>query len=484
MKVLSSADRRQGGIVSARWLRVICAVVLGFACVPRETWAARDVCDMLRDKGLLNDVEYNECKAAQEKKDVKSEEKTREVLGLRLPKWLDMITPFGDVRVRYEGFYGNDLNARSRMRFRARIGLNVVPSDEVSSTIRLATGNPDDPISTNQSFEKVFTRKPVQLDQAYITIKPGSTFGLTPGWGSITGGKFNVNSFRLSELVFDDDLVPEGATETLNLVELKEGFWRGLRLNAFQWVVDELSADEDPWMFGGQVVTDTAFGSVANLSVALADFHYEGLNAVAAKYLSPTKTNPKDPTMTVANPSFDSQLANSNRLVKDSLGNIVAFQERFNIINTTSELNFANPFKIGIPAGLFADLAVNTQANNDNVGFHVGAGIGKPGKDWYHNSLKNVRDWAASYTFARVEQDAVFAVFSYSDLDYVNAGATQKGSSNVIAHILRLDYMLLPNLQLTAKCHVINALDSSASTVALKGNPTLFRPQFDVAFKF
>jgi hypothetical protein len=44
-------------------------VVTALACVPGKVFAARDVCDMLRDKGLLNEIEYNECKAAQEKKE-------------------------------------------------------------------------------------------------------------------------------------------------------------------------------------------------------------------------------------------------------------------------------------------------------------------------------------------------------------------------------------------------------------------------------
>ena len=41
--------------------------------------------------------------------------------------------------------------------------------------------------------------------------------------------------------------------------------------------------------------------------------------------------------------------------------------------------------------------------------------------------------------------------FSLSDLDYVQNKATQKGATNAAAHILRLDYELLSNFQLTAK---------------------------------
>ena len=100
-----------------------------------------------------------------------------------------MLTPFGDLRVRTDGFYANELNARTRERLRARIGVNINPSDEAGATIRLASGDANDPVSTNQTFERTFTRKSINLDQAYLTIKPGKTFGLEPGWGSIMGGK-------------------------------------------------------------------------------------------------------------------------------------------------------------------------------------------------------------------------------------------------------------------------------------------------------
>ena len=59
-----------------------------------------------------------------------------------------------------------------------------------------------------------FTKKSVNFDQAYLTIRPGKSVGLEPGWFWMTLGKFGVNAYRVSELVWDDDLTPEGATET------------------------------------------------------------------------------------------------------------------------------------------------------------------------------------------------------------------------------------------------------------------------------
>jgi hypothetical protein len=225
-------------------------------------------------------------------------------------------------------------------------------------------------------------------------------------------------------------------------------------------------------MFGGQIVADTAIGtSGPRITVALADYHFEDLDKVARKFLEPSSS------------SFNSQLAKSNAFDKDADGKITDFASDFNIINGGGEVNF--PLVVaGYSAGLFGEVAYNTQAASHGTGFVVGAGFGKSGRDWYHNSLKNPGDWAISYLYQRVEQDAVLALFSYSDIDYVTSSATQKGSTNVQASIVRVDYVLFPNFQLTAKAHFINALDGSDASVNLNGNATLLRTQLDAVLKF
>jgi len=451
---------------------MVALVVLSGLAVCRATPArARDLGDILVEKGIITPEELRQARE-EEKQKAAADESRRDAILAKLPKWLEMVTPFGDVRVRTEGFYADDLNARTRFRLRARLGVNVNPSDEVGATIRIASGNPDDPISTNQSFERTFTRKSINLDQAYLTVKPGKTLGLEPGWGSITGGKMGVNAYRTSELVFDDDLTPEGATETLNLIETREDVLRSLKVNAFQWVVDEVASAGDPWMIGGQVVADVAVpGNGPKITLAFADYSYQDMDQVARKFLERSSSN------------FNGQLASSNAFTRDEEGAITGFASNFNIVNGGGEVNFANV--IGTyGAGLFGEVAYNTQADSDGVGFATGVGFGSSGKDWYHNSLKAPGDWAISYTYERVEKDAVLALFSYSDIDYVTSSGTQKGSSNVQASILRLDYVLFPNFQLTAKAHFINVLDKSKSNANLDGNATLFRTQLDAVLKF
>ena len=439
---------------------------------------AKDLGDILLQKGLITPEELGQAKE-EEKQKTAAEESRRDAIMAKLPKWLEHITPFGDLRTRYESFYQQDNIARNRFRLRGRIGLNANASDEIGATFRLATGDSNNPVTRNQTFEKAFTQKPVSLDQAYLTLKPGKTLNLEPGWITMTAGKFGANAYRVSELLWDDDLTPEGATETVNLVEQKEGFLRGLKLNAFQWVVDELAAHEDPWMAGGQVVVDTALGSMGTWTLAVANFHYENLDQVASKFIEPTSKN------------YNNQLANTNRFVKDSNGKLTGFLSGFNLFSAASELNSPDPIGLGVPGGLFSEFAYNTQADTMNVGIYTGVGLGYAGKDWYHNSLKNKGDWAASYTYAYVERDAVPAMFTYDDDYYYTRSQSPApiGGTNIGAHIVRLDYMPLANFQLTLKTHLINALDDhlNPSTTAFspyKGNPTLVRTQMDAMLKF
>jgi hypothetical protein len=161
--------------------------------------------------------------------------------GIDVPEWIRKFTLFGDVRVRHEGFYnqprenGDVVHARNRERLRARAGLKFTYSDELSATIRLATGDPDDPISTNETLTNSFDRKNINLDWAFITFAPGETFGLRPGVVSVTAGKHPLQFFRTGEMVFDEDLSPEGFTETIALLDKPHGNLDQLRIHMMQW---------------------------------------------------------------------------------------------------------------------------------------------------------------------------------------------------------------------------------------------------------
>ncbi len=198
------------------------------------------------------------------------------------------------------------------------------------------------------------------------------------------------------------------------------------------------------------------------------------MDKVARKFLEKTSS------------SFNNQLANSNALTHDADGKITGYRSNFNIVNGGGEVNFADVIG-GYGAGLFGDVAYNTQADSDGTGFIVGAGFGKSGHGLVPQRPEEAGATGASRTpTSGSEQDAVPSLFSYSDIDYVSSLRRRRMAAPTSqASILRFDYVLLPNFQLTAKSHFINALDRSAiGREASTATPRSSATQLDAVLKF
>jgi len=143
-----------------------------------------------------------------------------------LERSLNNFGPFsfaGDVRVRDESYSGgpvNDSQDRNRERYRARFYINAKLNDDINGGLGLSTGDLNDPISSNQTANQFFTRKPFALDRAFIDYTPHQWKALT-----LIGGKFAYPWYR-TQLTWDDDIFPEGVAEKL---EWKSDTWHTLR---------------------------------------------------------------------------------------------------------------------------------------------------------------------------------------------------------------------------------------------------------------
>ena len=270
--------------IEHRWFLVL---VAGALMLFTGRARATDLGDILVKKGLITPEELKEAQT-EEKQKATAEQSRLDSIAAKLPKWLDMLTPFGDLRNRMEGFYGDDYHAQTRYRVRARIGLNANVTDEISGTVRLATGDSNDPISSNQTYGNVFTRKPFNLDWAYLTIKPGKTFGIEPGWGQIVVGKFGLSGGTRVRADLGRRPVTGRGHRDVEPVEQREGFLRSVRINALQWEMNEVANNNDSWIAGGQVVADTAIGSTGDVVGVVRRLRFRGTNQIARTYLSPS----------------------------------------------------------------------------------------------------------------------------------------------------------------------------------------------------
>src|SRR5215813_11999171 len=386
--------------------------------------------------------------------------------------WLNRFTFFGDVRNRVEGFYQDRVPARTRERFRLRLGATMKITDELLAGMRLASGDPNDPISTNQTMGSGFTRKPIAIDWAYFTLMPKKSIGLGDlPWTPIviTAGKFQNPAFRpraamISELVWDDDLAPEGVSETFVPYQASEGLLRRVQLNLMQWVVQEnpQAKGDSAWMFGGQGVVALQVHPKALLTLAMADYGY-----MKADYMAQLRNSNNQLKLT------NTAVLNNGTVVPGgfpiSPGSTTATQIKnyfgdFNILNGAFQVDVDTGYA-NWPFTLIADFANNTETKTGKdfavwTGFSVGA-------------TRNPGDWAFSAAWVYMETDSVVSFFSFSDYGR-NGGTNQQGPT------MRLEYMLYPRLVLSVRDTITSYIDLP------KGQPNsmLNRLQFDATLSF
>src|SRR6266850_2303803 len=166
------------------------------------------------------DAQHAEFSAAEAKTAIaKDSEKTSANVQSMMKSFSERIKnvgPFsfsGDIRLRGEPFFGgpaDESQVRNRMRFRLRVNANAKLSDEFSGGFTLASGDINNPVSVMQTTNQMSTRKPFELDRAFLEYRPHYFKPLM-----LTGGKIS-QPWVSTELVWDKDLNPEGLAQTLN----------------------------------------------------------------------------------------------------------------------------------------------------------------------------------------------------------------------------------------------------------------------------
>ncbi len=98
--------------------------------------------------------------------------------------WYDKLTFGGDFRLRYEGFNWSghfDDGRRDRLRYRLRFGFQAQVLDSLALGFQLRNGNPQNPISDNQSFDDGFNKGRISIAEAYADWQPTKTFSVIVG---------------------------------------------------------------------------------------------------------------------------------------------------------------------------------------------------------------------------------------------------------------------------------------------------------------
>jgi hypothetical protein len=448
---------------------------------------------------------------------------------------LGSMTFGGDLRFRYESLYGqqnalanpdvpgalgNPLSARHRLRVRARFGVRGRVGDEFEWGLRFSTGTYADVTSTNQTLTDFFTRKPVGLDQMYLTYRPKAL----PGF-QVQAGKFEA-PWTHTELTWDNDISVEGLAESYTRTFEKSAF-KNFSLVAWQLPMLErnsafvLGADgrvdlsasgragRDLALYGAQALAEIASKNVS-LKLSAADLYFSGTQfitpaqvfgpniqfpvtvVIPAAGTTPARTVttqvsvPRD-ILVSGNANLGLSLANTNAVNRDG-----RLSSGFNLVDLIARADFSHSRKW--PVMLLFNFVTNTRArdvvtagaggadllleNDQGQGywaeFQVGKEILRLGPDRVKRG-----DPFFNYTFVRAEKDAVLSPFNGSDFG---------PSTDVRVHRLFAGVAIDPRVALTFTGYFTQRptglLGAFGQTPPGSLNRTLKRLQFDTVLRF
>lgn len=311
----------------------------------------------------------------------------------------------GDFRLRYEDNFG-DADARDWERgvLRARLGATYVVSDWLTVGARLATGDPDDPNSSDVTLSNFADDLDVSLDQAYAQFKLANA--------DIWGGKFLV-PFTRTDLVWDGDVNPQGVGAKYR-IPVGNG---ALRLSGLYFLVDQSVAGSDSSMLGLQLGLDMPLTEDLRFELSAAEYDYSLPGLVGA----------------------DAGDFRSNLIGPD--GRYVSDFNLFDVIAATTFSGWER-----WPLKLTGEYVYNRGARTPgDTGYSIELSAGQ---------VLEKGDWRFGYGYSVAEVDAVLAAFSQ---DNTTIG------TNYRQHALYVDYVLMDRIVLDATFYRYRPYDAAFS---------------------
>jgi hypothetical protein len=316
----------------------------------------------------------------------------------------------GDFRLRGQGDYsGDDARTSHSAQIRGRLGGTFRLNERVTLGARLATGDGDDPNSTDVQLSNFDDDFAVSLDLAYAQLDLDEL--------QAYGGKI-PQPFTRTDLVWDSDVNPQGASVVYQYA-LSGG--AAFRANGLLFLVDEQVAAPGSTMVGGQVGYDSATDGKWKYDVSAAYYDYT-LGSVAGADTGDFRTN-----LRRADGSYRSDF---------NLGDLI-------VGATWSGLGERWPLR------LLGDYVRNFGAATDaDSGYGADLVLGRAGKPG---------DWRFTYGYSSAETDAVFAAFSHDNTSI---------ATNYRLHTLGVDYTPIAKTQISAVLYhykPLHAADAGAN---------------------
>ncbi|MDQ1390694.1 MAG: hypothetical protein QOF56_4148 [Acidobacteriaceae bacterium] len=421
----------------------------------------------------------------------------------RAIKGIGPISFSGDVRLRAEPFFGGPADEslqRVRGRVRARFNAMADLGQQFRAGLTLASGDVNDPTTTNQTFTGFYTRKAIALDQAFVEYTPSQFKALT-----VTGGKFRYPWYN-TELTWDKDLNPEGAAETLAF-NLNTPVLKRIAVVGFQLPFAEMAgtAATDKRItqsitYGGQLQTSWQLAPRVKLSAYTGYYDFRGSDSIALALARSSAKNPQTPfagalPLASGNPVQDSTYTTTAATVVTIGGTAyptgvtsvtnAQFASKFGLFDSIArfDIDTGHP---RLPLSFIGDYVQNTAAcgNLPNIvpvpsntttqtfkqsvnapcnphqrrGYWAEGTVGR---------LQKKGDLQLGYARIFIEREAVLGNFNYSDI---------RQGTNVSQHRFITFYQFDPRVQLGFTALVGRPLGTT--------EPWLTRLQFDTIYIF
>jgi hypothetical protein len=424
---------------------------------------------------------------------------------------LKKVGPFafsGDFRLRDEPFFGGPADqsqVRNRERFRLRFNANAKLNDDINGGFTLASGDINDPISTNQTTNQFYTRKAIAIDKAFINYNPHQFKALT-----LTGGKFAYPSYN-TELTWDKDLNPEGMAQTLAFDLESVPVLKRIALVGFELPFSEVAGTTltnksivQSAVYGGQLQTGWRLASWLKLTAYSGFYNYHNADPIA---LATGKANLKNPTTPLVGTLPLNATGLQNSVLTTTATGVVTvagqpistgvktitnaqFASKFGLFDSIARFDVETPYKRW-PITLIGDYVQNTEAcanivnlqptpaNTSTSTFSQSLSAPCNSRErrayWAESRfgrLQEKGDWQFAYTRMFIEREAVMSVFNASDI---------RQGSNVSQHRAEVMYQALNNVQLAFTGFLGRPLNFGKTTPP---EDILQRYQFDVIYKF
>jgi hypothetical protein len=348
----------------------------------------------------------------------------------------------------------NTTENRNQGRERVRLGIDVNIAEGLDGGIRLATGNIQNPVSTNQTLGNTDARYQFNIDRAFLryNLVDDNKFN----WLTVMGGR-TPNPFftATSELVWDEDLSFEGAAGTVrhHIGESDAIGGKGPALFAtagiFPLQASTGISTRDKWMFGGQAGLDWGFDNQDVLKMGVGYFDYRNIQAKINKNFDNTcANNSADNTQSVPQfMQFGNSLTTICRNSANLPGGLVGLASNYRILNINAlyDLALFSPHHLKFSGDYAKNLGFDQQAilayTGQNISPQTTAWQVKVDLGWPKVDVPG--HWSVFTYYKHLERDAVLD--AYTDSDFHLGGTNTKG------WVVGGNYGLINNVWLTGR---------------------------------